>query len=140
MVPIPAAPAGPSHSADMAMALPSQVILYVSDPAKSAAFYEAILEIPAKILSPNFAVLDLGKGFQLGLLARAKVSPEAPIGVSSELCFIEADRQALESLHRTWVSKGVTILLQPQLMYFGGHNFLGADPDGNRLRVSTPDR
>ena len=121
------------------MVLPSQVILYVSDPERSAAFYESILEIPAKRLSPNFAVLELGKGFQLGLLSRDKVKPEAAAGVSSELCIIESDRRSLERLHEVWAAKKVKIILEPQLMYFGGWNFMGEDPDGNRIRVSTPD-
>jgi hypothetical protein len=122
------------------MALPSQVILYVSEPARSAEFYAALLERPAKILSPNFAVLDLAPGFQLGLLSRAKVQPSAPAGISGELCFIEDGLESLQRLHDAWVAKGVTIVLEPQLMYFGGHNSLGLDPDGNRLRVSTPDK
>jgi len=121
------------------MPLPSQVIFYVSDPVKSAAFYEKLLNIPGKILSPNFAVFELRKGFQLGLLSRAKVKPEAPVGVSGELCFIEDGKESLERLHKAWLAKGVTIVLEPQLMYFGGYNFMGVDPDGNRLRVSTPD-
>jgi catechol 2,3-dioxygenase-like lactoylglutathione lyase family enzyme len=122
------------------MPVPNQVILYVSDPGKSAAFYAGILDQKPQVLSPNFVVFDLGHGFTLGLLARAKVEPAAAPGVSSELCFIVDTKEALEALHRQWVQQGVSIALAPQLMYFGGTNFMGLDPDGHRLRVSTPDK
>jgi uncharacterized glyoxalase superfamily protein PhnB len=31
------------------------------------------------------------------------------------------------------------MILPPQTMYFGGVNFMAVDPDGHRIRVSTPD-
>jgi len=117
-----------------------QVILYVSEPARSSAFYAELLNLTAEILSPNFAVINLAEGFQLGLLLRSKVEPPAPEGISSELCLIVEDKGALEALYKQWVAKGVPIILPPQVMYFGGANFMGTDPDGNRIRISTPDK
>ncbi len=121
------------------MTVLTQVILYVSNPDQSANFYAQVLGLTPKPLSPNFVVFDLGPGFQLGLLLRSKVQPAAPAGISSELCLIVDSEGALNALHQQWTAKGVTIVLPPQRMYFGGVNFMAVDPDGNRLRVSTPD-
>jgi predicted enzyme related to lactoylglutathione lyase len=117
----------------------TQMILYVSDPAQSAAFYADLLGLAAKPLSPNFVIFELAKGVQLGLLLRSKVVPAADKGISSELCLVVDSKDALEAMHQKWVKQGHPIILPPQVMYFGGVNFMGLDADGNRIRVSTPD-
>ena len=121
------------------MATITQMILYVSDPAQSAAFYADLLGLAAKPLSPNFVIFELAKGVQLGLLLRSKVVPAADKGISSELCLVVDSKDALEAMHQKWVKQGHPIILPPQVMYFGGVNFMGLDADGNRIRVSTPD-
>lgn len=118
----------------------TQMILYVSDPAKSASFYAGLLGLTPKSLSPNFVVFELAAGVQLALLLRSTVEPAADKGISSELCLVVDSKEALETLHKQWVSRGVRIILPPQLMYFGAVNFMGVDSDGNRIRVSTPDK
>jgi catechol 2,3-dioxygenase-like lactoylglutathione lyase family enzyme len=122
------------------MPFPTLSILYVTEPAKSAAFYGRILGREPAAKSPNFVVFDLGQGFKLGLLARATVEPAAPQGCSGELCFFVDDEERLRGLHQQWADLGVAMAFPPKLMYFGSHNFMALDPDGNRLRVSTPDK
>jgi uncharacterized glyoxalase superfamily protein PhnB len=118
---------------------PSQVLLYVEDPAKSSGFYADLLKKQPVLTSPHFALFDLG-GFKLGLWARNKVEPRpSAVGESGELCIIVADQAALQAVHRQWVEKGIPIALAPMKMYFGGYTFVGLDPDGHRLRVNTPD-
>lgn len=121
------------------MPSPTQIILYVSNPERSALFYQQVLEKDYRTLSPHFVVFEIQEGFQLGLYRRSKVDPPAPEGISGELCFICDTKAALEALHDAWCSKGVNIILPPTLMYFGGVNFIATDADGNRLRASTPD-
>ncbi|HTB22171.1 MAG TPA: VOC family protein [bacterium] len=118
----------------------TQVILYVSDPARSSSFYAEILGLTPKSLSPNFAIFELAQGVQLGLLLRSTVEPAADKGISSELCLIVDSKEALEALHKQWAGRGMRIILPPQLMYFGAVNFMAEDADGNRIRVSTPDK
>jgi predicted enzyme related to lactoylglutathione lyase len=122
------------------MPSPTQIILYVADPERSAAFYRQILEKEYRTLSPNFVVFEIQDGFQLGLFRRSKLEPAAPEGISGELCFICENKASLEAMHESWRAKGAKIILPPTLMYFGGVNFIATDPDGNRLRASTPDK
>ncbi len=122
------------------MPLPSQFLLYVDDPAQSAQFYGRLLGQEPRQLSPFFALVPLGPGFHLGLWSRAKAEADYPArGESAELCFIAPDKAALEALHAEWLGKGIAMAQAPRQMYFGGWNFVALDPDGHRLRVSTPD-
>jgi biotin operon repressor/catechol 2,3-dioxygenase-like lactoylglutathione lyase family enzyme len=109
--------------------------------ARSAAFYSDLLGSQPVLASPSFILFDLDHGFHLGLWARDKVdlAGGAGPGESSELCLIAPDLAALRALHGEWAAKGIRIAMEPRKMYFGAHNFVGLDPDGHRLRVSTPD-
>lgn len=117
-----------------------QMLLYVQDPAKSAEFYAQLLGYPARKLSPFFAVVKLEGSLELAFWARSK-APAAwtSTGESGELCLVVADEAELRALHQAWASKGVKTLQAPEKMYFGGFNFVAEDPDGHRIRVSTPD-
>lgn len=118
-----------------------QCLLYVEDPAKSAAFYADLLGKPAKTLSPFFAVVTLQDGVELAFWARAKAPAQwNSTGESGELCLIVKDEAALRDLHAGWAGKGVTVLQAPEKMYFGGFNCVVEDLDGHRIRLSTPDR
>jgi catechol 2,3-dioxygenase-like lactoylglutathione lyase family enzyme len=122
------------------MLKPSQILLYVEDLPRSAAFYSDLLGIQPALASPTFIAFDL-EHFHLGLWDRAKVDLQggAGPGESAELCFIAPDLAGLRALHGEWAAKGIRIAMEPRKMYFGAHNFVGLDPDGHRLRVSTPD-
>lgn len=122
------------------MPVPTLSILYVADPAKSAEFYGRVLERVPQTKSPNFVVFDLGQGFKLGLLSRSTLEPAAQPGSSGELCFFVDDEKGLHAMHEKWVAQGVAIAFAPKLMYYGSYNLMALDPDGNRLRVSTPDK
>jgi len=122
------------------MPVPTLAILYVNDPAKSTGLYSRLLEREPSTKSPNFVVFDLGQGFKLGLLSRSTLEPAAPQGCNAELCFFVEDEAALDSLHQRWISQGAAVAFAPKRMYFGGYNSMVLDADGNRLRLSTPDR
>jgi len=58
----------------------SFAILYVADPAASAAFYEAALGRPRVEASATFAMIPAGPGLMLGLWRRNGVVPPADAG------------------------------------------------------------
>lgn len=117
---------------------PNLTILYVNDPTTSAAFYADLLEKQPIEASPTFAMFALSTGSLLGLWSRQTVEPSASfMGGGAEVAFAVQSKQEVDTLHRNWSDRGLTILQQPTQMDFG-HTFVASDPDGHRLRVFFP--
>lgn len=117
------------------MTFDTLIALYVTDPAASARFYEALLDRAALEASPTFALFALGSGVKLGLWGAAGVRPAA--GGAPGACEIALSVEtpaAVDAVRRTWGERGVAILLEPIDLEFG-RSFVAADPDGHRLRV-----
>jgi predicted lactoylglutathione lyase len=74
----------------------------------------------------------------LGLWARHDVQP-APTALANagELCITLGSVEAVQSVHREWLGRGINILQSPTKMDFG-YTFVAGDPDGHRLRVFFP--
>lgn len=113
----------------------SNILLYVADPAASAAFYARLLGRDPVEASPAFALFVLPSGLALGLWSRTDVEP-APLasGGGSEIGFKVEGGAAVDALHDAWRAKGVAIALPPTDLDFG-RSFVATDPDGHRLRV-----
>lgn len=119
---------------------PTAVLFYVADIARSSRFYSDLFNLKPAVASPFYVMFKLNNGFEIAIYDRKKLQPQAGVMSSSaELCFVVADRAALDELHDQWVQKGIEIIMPPTKMYFGGVHFMGLDPDGHRLRVGTPD-
>jgi catechol 2,3-dioxygenase-like lactoylglutathione lyase family enzyme len=115
------------------------LILYVDDPAPSAAFYADLLGAPIVEQSPTFAMLPLRDGVMLGLWSRQGVEPKcAAAAGAGEVAFAVADAGAVETIHADWKRRGLTIAQVPTRMDFG-MTFVAVDPDGHRLRVFAPE-
>lgn len=117
------------------MFTPSTLLQYVRDVATSATFYSGILGKPPVEQSPGFALFLLGDGAALGLWQRDDVQPpvSAQAG-AAELAMVVGNPEAVQQMHDAWRALGVQILQAPVTLEFG-HTFVGADPDGHRLRV-----
>lgn len=117
---------------------PNFLLLYVADPAASAAFYADLLGFQPVEASPTFAMFALGNGMMLGLWARETVEPKALAEAGgSELAFTVEDPSGVDSRYAEWRAKNITIAQAPIRMDFG-YTFVGLDPDGHRLRVFAP--
>ncbi len=116
----------------------SFLLLHVEDHAASAAFYNALLDIPIIEQKADFAMLPLRDGVMLGLWARETVEPKSS-GQSgaSEVAFVVADANTVETTHADWKQRGLRIIQAPTQMSFGT-TFVALDPDGHRLRVFAP--
>lgn len=115
---------------------PSQIVLlYVADPATSAAFYEPLLGSRPVEQAPTFAMFVLPSGLGLGLWRRTGVEPaaDAPPG-GSEIGFRVDTPAEVDETHASWAGHGARIAQPPTEMDFG-RTFLALDPDGHRLRV-----
>jgi predicted enzyme related to lactoylglutathione lyase len=116
---------------------PNFILLYVDDPAVSAAFYAALLGRPPVESAPTFVMFALASGVMLGLWSRQAVMP-APTGAGGgEIAFAVADKAAVQTLHTEWRGRGLHIVQPPTDMVFG-HTFTAVDPDQHRLRVFAP--
>lgn len=116
---------------------PNFVLLYVNSPADSAAFYARLLGKPAVEVSPTFALFALASGTMLGLWAAHTVQPAATAVGGAELAFAVDSITTVQSMHSSWVAKGLPIAQAPTAMDFG-FTFVALDPDGHRLRVFAP--
>jgi catechol 2,3-dioxygenase-like lactoylglutathione lyase family enzyme len=117
---------------------PNFVILYVKDPAASAAFYAHVLGRTPVEASPTFVMFALPSGVMLGLWLRDNVAPEvtaAPGG--AELAIAVANTDAVREAHADWSARKLKIAQAPTAMDFG-LTFVALDPDGHRLRVFAP--
>jgi catechol 2,3-dioxygenase-like lactoylglutathione lyase family enzyme len=117
---------------------PTYVLLYVDDPARSAAFYTDLIGRRPVENSPTFALFVLGNGAKLGLWKRDDIRPAATGAPgSSEICFALEDKALVTKTHRDWAERGLRIVQEPTDLDFG-HTFVALDPDGHRLRVFSP--
>ncbi len=121
------------------MSTPNLILLYVSDPLASAAFYEKLFETAPAARFPTYAALSFPNGLTVGLWStQAKNFVSGGAGHRSEIAFMVADESDVRRMHDRWVEDGVTIE-QPLHEAVFGWTFVAIDPDGHRLRVCTPD-
>ena len=110
------------------------LLLYVADPAISAAFYAKVLARPPVEQSPTFALFILDTGLALGLWSKEGVAPAPtnPPGACDLGLKVAPDQ--ITQMHLDWQKMGATIALPPTRLDFGT-SFVATDPDGHRLRV-----
>lgn len=93
------------------------VLLFVSNPQKSSAFYQELFGINPIEESPTFVMFALKNGVMLGLWSKYTAEPhvEAPAG-ALEICFPTED---VDSLYEEWGKKHATVAQKPTDMDFG---------------------
>ncbi|MCA0848219.1 VOC family protein [Salipiger thiooxidans] len=122
------------------MTTPNLILLYVSDPARSAAFYADLLGTEPEAVFPNYAALSFGNGLSLGLWSTAAQDfVSGGEGHRSELAFMVPSDAEVDRMHDDWVARGVSVEQAPLQAAFG-RTFVALDPDGHRIRVCMPDR
>jgi len=118
---------------------PNYVLLFVDNPATSAAFYADLLGRAPVEASPTFALFVLDSGLKLGLWSRHTAEPQVlAYGGGSELAFSVGDRSVVNDMHADWAGRGVAIAQRPVALDFG-YTFVAVDRDGHRLRVFAPE-
>jgi catechol 2,3-dioxygenase-like lactoylglutathione lyase family enzyme len=117
------------------MQCPNFFILYVDNPARSAAFYQDLLGRAPVESSPTFAMFALDAGVMLGLWSRHTVEPAATsTGGGHEVCFPVEGRARVDELYADFAKRGLTIAQPPVDLDFG-YTFVALDADQHRLRV-----
>jgi catechol 2,3-dioxygenase-like lactoylglutathione lyase family enzyme len=119
---------------------PNLIILYVKDPAESAAFYQNLLGREPVAAAPNFVAFALDGGFTLGLWRLSKVEPQpSAIGSRAEIAFMVPGEKGVAAVYDDWRQRRLPIAQDLTVMDFGP-TFVVLDPDGHRLRVCEPDK
>ena len=120
------------------MQYPDFIILYVDQPARSAAFYSSLFDLQPIEQSPTFAMFKFDSGMRLGLWSRHTAEPGAEaLGGGGELVVRHGDFAALDRCYSDWQAQGLRILQPIRDMDFG-RTFVALDPDGHRLRAYVP--
>ena len=121
------------------MLSPTYILLYVDDPARSAAFYRRVLGTEPVESSETFVLFASENGLKLGLWSRHTAEPRpggsagaADVGISVR------EKADVDRIFRTWSQNGAAVLQEPTEMDFG-RTFVVLDPDGHRLRVFALD-
>jgi uncharacterized protein len=116
----------------------SHFILYVTDQARSAQFYAAVLGVPPRLDVPGMTEFDLGPGCVLGLMPLTGVTrlfnrpqPKAAEGdLRTEVYLLVADPQ---ELHARAIQAGACELSPYSLRDWGHYAAYSVDFDGNVL-------
>jgi predicted enzyme related to lactoylglutathione lyase len=117
---------------------PNFILLFVENPAVSAAFYSTLLGRAPVEMSPTFAMFALASGLKLGLWSRHTAEPAPTVaGGGAEIGIAVSTAAEVRTVHEAWKAQGVPIL-QPVTQMDFGLTFVGTDPDGHRLRVFHP--
>lgn len=108
------------------------VLLFVTNPPKSAEFYQQLFGLKPVEISPTFAMFPLANGTMLGLWSKYTAEPlvSVPAG-AMDLCFPVDD---VDAMYEQLGAKQVTIVQKPTDMDFG-RTFVLLDPDGHRIRI-----
>jgi predicted enzyme related to lactoylglutathione lyase len=112
-------------------------LAYVADPIRSAELYGEIFGVAAVDIAPTFAMFVLPNGNRVGFWLKGDVQPQATPAGGIEMCFTEANDDAVWARAEAFTTLGLKILQEPTKMDFG-FTFTAADPDGHRIRVYAP--
>ncbi len=110
----------------------SHAIIFVSDMARSIAFYRDVLGLPLRFESPEWTEFDTpGSTVALHLAdvpsnAAAICADVIPAGN----CYLSFAVDDIDAFHQEMVAKGVPCLQPPEEEDFGGRLAGYADPDG----------
>jgi lactoylglutathione lyase len=111
------------------MAEVSHAIIFVSDMARSIAFYRDVLGLPVRFESPKWTEFET-PGSTLALHLANGTSPASSGTTPAGVCHLGFTVEDLDAFHREMIAKGVICLQPPEEEDFGGRLAGYADPDG----------
>jgi predicted enzyme related to lactoylglutathione lyase len=108
------------------------VLLFVTNPLKSAEFYSNLFNLEPLQESPTFALFSLASGIKFGLWSRYTAEPRVEVLPGAmEVCF---PSENVDEFYDRVGKINVTIVQKPTDMDFG-RTFVFLDPDGHRIRI-----
>lgn len=108
------------------------ILLFVTNPLKSAQFYSDIFGLKPIVEFPTYVMFVLENGVKFGLWSRYTAQPKVDAAPGAmEICFPTDD---VDAMYTYLGKKGVTIVQEPTDMDFG-RTFVFLDTDGHRIRI-----
>lgn len=108
------------------------VLLFVENPAKSAAFYNKIFDLKPIEQSDTFALFALKNRVMLGLWSHKTAEPQVTGKPgASEIAF---SSENVDQTYEELTKLGIPMAQHPTEMDFG-RAFVALDPDGHRIRI-----
>jgi lactoylglutathione lyase len=115
----------------------SYVIVFVSDMARSVAFYRDVLGLPLRFESDKWTEFETpGTTLALHLADAPSGAAISADAIPAGQCHLGFSVDDLDAFHQEMVAKGVPCLQPPQEEDFGGRLAGYADPDGQAIWVS----
>jgi lactoylglutathione lyase len=109
----------------------SHAIIFVTDMARSVAFYRDVLGLPVRFESPKWTEFETpGSTLALHLADGPGQAPPSPEVIPAGMCHLGFTVDDLDAFHHEMVARGVTCLQPPEEEDFGGRLAGYADPDG----------
>jgi lactoylglutathione lyase len=115
----------------------SHAIVFVSDMARSVAFYRDVLGLRLRFESHKWTEFETpGMTLALHLADAPSHSTASPDAIPAGQCHLGFAVEDIDAFHEEMVAKGVPCLQPPQEEDFGGRLAGYADPDGQPFWVS----
>ncbi|MCC2646503.1 MAG: glyoxalase [Rickettsiaceae bacterium] len=117
---------------------PNLQLMYVSDIARSTAFYRRLFNAEPVFTSPRYVAFDAG-GEALFAMWTGGTTPDASAPRYSEIGIMLPSNEDVDDLFNEWQKNpDIKIMQKPYAEVFG-RTFLISDPDGHIIRVSPQD-
>jgi uncharacterized protein len=120
----------------------SIITLGVENFEKSADFYENIFGWTRTEMSNEFILFFQLDGMMLSIYDRNKLAEDALVDSSGSgfkgytLCYLTRSEKKVDDIIEMLRSKGVTIVKEPQKVFWGGYSSYISDPDGNLWEIA----
>ena len=109
----------------------SHAIVFVSNMARSVAFYRDVLGLPLRFESPEWTEFDTpGSTLALHLTEDFNLIGSRQNSIPAGICNLGFAVEDSDAFHQEMIAKGVTCLQSPEVEDFGGKLAGYADPDG----------
>jgi len=108
----------------------SHAIIFVSDMARSIAFYRDVLGLPLRFETPEWTEFDTpGSTLALHLADDSSSATSRQNSIPAGICNLGFTVEDIDAFHHEMIAKGVTCLQPPEVEDFGGKLAGYADPD-----------
>jgi lactoylglutathione lyase len=109
----------------------SHAIIFVSDMARSTAFYRDVLGLPIRFESPEWTEFDTpGSTLALHLADGSNPARFWQNSIPAGACNLGFTVEDIDAFHQDMIAKGIPCLQPPEEEDFGGKLAGYADPDG----------
>ncbi len=117
---------------------PNLQLIYVSDIARSTAFYKTLFNAEPVFSSPRYVAFSAGGEAQFAIWSGGTI-PDVAVPRFSEIGIMLPSNEDVDRLFEEWEKNPSIKMVQKPVTEVFGRTFLIADPDGHIIRVCPLD-